>query len=76
MTQSTIKVKKNTTLKGSIPKGPVYPKRPDPKTFAEWSEYFLMEYRFLFVIPFLLPASFIYQKYWNLRDFFIRTIGN
>lgn len=36
----------------------------------------MLEYRFIFVIPFLLPASFLFSFYWQTRDWVNRSLGS
>lgn len=55
---------------------PSYPKRPAPATMQDRFNEWMLEYRFIFVIPFLLPASFLFSFYWQTRDWLNRSLGS
>ncbi|KAI8848383.1 hypothetical protein BC829DRAFT_394349 [Chytridium lagenaria] len=50
------------------------PVRESP-SLGDIIENLLIDYRFLFVIPIVLPLSFLFTKFWAFRDAIVRGIG-
>ncbi|KAJ3193862.1 hypothetical protein HK101_003942 [Irineochytrium annulatum] len=50
------------------------PVRESP-TPGEWLGNLLLEHRWIFVIPIVLPLSFLFSRFWALRDIAVRVIG-
>ncbi|KAJ3107347.1 hypothetical protein HDU97_004228 [Phlyctochytrium planicorne] len=44
-------------------------------TLGQMIEELLLDYRFLVVIPIVLPLSMLFTKFWAIRDAFVRHIG-
>lgn len=58
--------------KSPTPPTPQYPTRKPPPLFSsDWWNELALQYRFLFVIPILLPASTIYTLYWSFRSWLV-----
>ncbi|KAJ3049377.1 hypothetical protein HK102_012516, partial [Quaeritorhiza haematococci] len=69
----------NTSLtkksSGGPPPAPKGPKQPPPANWNEWFGEFVIDYRFLWVVPLLLPMSTAFNVYWAVREYFVRTWG-
>ncbi|KAI9203019.1 24-dehydrocholesterol reductase-like protein [Polychytrium aggregatum] len=73
---SSSKPAKKTYVPEEPPKVPIFPSQPPPSTFSEKFAQFTIENRWILVLFAVLPLSFIFDRYWVVRDFFVRTIGS
>ncbi|KAJ3411096.1 hypothetical protein HDV05_002741 [Chytridiales sp. JEL 0842] len=73
-----IELKAPTTTKAGAPAVPPTRKRLPATTSLSLGEMLgnlLLEHRWIVVIPIVLPLSFLFTKFWALRDYVIRGLG-
>jgi hypothetical protein len=60
----------DVATKGAVPP-PARKRLPALKsfTFADFMEKIFIDYRWMIVIPIVLPMSFLFTQFWAVRDF-------
>ncbi|KAJ3326784.1 hypothetical protein HDU76_012657 [Blyttiomyces sp. JEL0837] len=46
-----------------------------PFSISDLISDLMVEYRWIFVVPIVLPLSFLFTRFWAIRDYVVRTLG-